>query len=83
MVSTNLQAMAGIPPQESADRVRELHAALTEARTVERETQEALYRATYRASLDGWSDRALGRAIGVPYPTVQKWREIGQQLEEE
>ena len=75
--------MAGIPPQESKDHVCELYAALTEARRATLAAEDALYRATYRANRDGWSDRALGKAIGVPYRTVQGWREIGRRLEEE
>jgi hypothetical protein len=71
------------PPRESADRVRALHDQLTAARREEETAKEALYRATYEASLDGWSDRALGKAIGVPYRTVQDWREIGRSLEEQ
>jgi hypothetical protein len=70
------------PPQESADRVRELYDAVTDARQAALEAEEALYLATFRASQDGWSDRALGKAIGVPHPTVQGWREKGEQLAE-
>ena len=75
-------AMARTRPQASADHVRELYAAMNQARQVAHDAEEALYRATYQANLDGWSDRALGAAIGVPYRTVQGWREIGRDLVE-
>jgi hypothetical protein len=78
-----LTILQGVPPQESADRVRELYSALTQADRALIDTRDALYRATYEASLEGWSDRALGKAIGVPYPTVQGWREIGRGLAEQ
>jgi hypothetical protein len=81
--STNLVvAVPGTPPQASADHVRDLYATMSTARREAIDAEEALYRATYQANQDGWSDRALGAAIGVPYRTVQGWREKGEQLAE-
>jgi len=70
------------PPEASADRVRDLFRVLTAIRDSATETEEQLYAAVYQASLDGWSDGALGKKIGVPRGTVQGWRENGRRLVE-
>ena len=66
------------PPEASADRVRELFLELNNARDIARTAEEALYAAAYQASIDGWSGRALAKAIGQHYRTVEGWIERGK-----